>query len=553
MARVIHIKSDDVGYGDIACYGHPDIITPNIDSLATNGCKFNRFYVANPICSPSRAAFLTGRPGQFSRVFHADLLTSGVFSDKCWLPPGTTTVAHWCRLQGASTGIYGKWHLGHPGAGRGAGMPTIHGFDEWSIHPYLWETLWQENGGSSLAYNERPWIDQNFPTPACAVETGEISDLTAEKAIAFIQRHSANPDGFYLHVEFFAAHHPLEDCEEGPLLYPGATTTEQQYWGRISRMDARIGDIISALDAEGILEDTHIIFTSDNGPATTQTGGSSGGLRGQKSTVWEGGNRVPFLWQGPGVTAGSVDNSPRWALDWIVTMGELYGFDSTQYQTDYGSSDLLSAVGTRDLFWEFSFGQPGGDPSGRWSMLREPYKLQRYVADGSDDRFYLAADEFTQLTVGVQISAPDAASMSAALTVWQNTLPVDNTPGDPSTVTDMAEAISVLNGWYAEEVTNFSVHFIGANNEALDDLEVILNELGDLPRIHSLRWGGTLEETEITNRRGTHDTMSGPSLIMSKKEWLACFDSTKRARLTAPEISVLNTALAKAVGQRNNR
>ena len=279
---------DDMGYGDVGCYGATGYTTPNLDKMASEGMRFTNFYSAQPVCSASRAGLLTGcypnRIGISGALFPHNKV--GLNSDE-------TTIAEMLKERGYATGIFGKWHLGH----HKEFLPLQHGFDEYVGLPYsndMWpihvDGTHYKPGEGRDGYPELPLIEGNEIKEyiTTLADQDKLTTLYTEKAIDFINRNSDKP--FFVYVPHTMGHVPLGVSEK----FRGKS--KQGFYGDVMmEIDWSVGEIEKALQANGVAENTVFIFTTDNGPWLNygNHGGSSGGLREGKTTSWEGGQRVP--------------------------------------------------------------------------------------------------------------------------------------------------------------------------------------------------------------------------------------------------------------------
>lgn len=262
--------ADDQGYGDVGYYGHPTLQTPVLDEMAATGLRFDRFYAAHPVCSPTRGSVMTGRnPNRFA-----------CFSWGHTLRPQEVTVAEALKTAGYTTGHFGKWHLGSCRA-EDPVSPAGSGFDVWASSPNF--------------YENSPLFSQNGQV----IETsGESSDVTVRAALSFITKAKEAGTPFLAVIWFGNPHTPHEGVEELKALYPGATEAEQNYYAEITGIDRAMGLLRSELKSLDVAEDTLLWYTSDNGQQG-RSPGSSGGLRSAKGTLWEGGIRVPAIIEWP--------------------------------------------------------------------------------------------------------------------------------------------------------------------------------------------------------------------------------------------------------------
>jgi len=297
--NVLLIVADDLGIGDVGCYGSLEVATPAIDRLAEGGVRFLAGYSSASICSPSRVGLLTGRYQQrlgYYNNYHAD---------QGGLPAGARTLAEELRDAGYSTGSIGKWHLGS----RPENHPLEQGFQE--FFGFLGGARSYHVGPDDAAETD-PLLRGREPA---GVE-GHLTELFAAEAEAFVERHAAEP--FFLYLSFSAPHTPLEPPGEPPA-EEGAAPDRDKYLRLVAGLDAGVRRVLAALDARGLAESTLVVFLSDNGGAV-ENGASNGGLRGFKNDVFEGGIRVPFVLRWPGrVPAGSSFAAPVSALDVFAT------------------------------------------------------------------------------------------------------------------------------------------------------------------------------------------------------------------------------------------
>ena len=325
--NIVVIFADDLGYGDIGAFGAPNIRTPRLDALAAEGQKWTNFYV-QPVCSPSRAALLTGRLPVRSGMYGIPSGTAPkVFRDNAaeGLPLAEITVAELLRGAGYRTGMVGKWHLGH----EPQFLPTQHGFDYWFGLPYSHDmrmTVPRDDGFSTRAYYEpKPeyWdvpLMRNGEVIERPVDHRTLTKRYTEEAVRYIDQNAGRP--FFLYVAHSLPHIPLARSAEF-VDHSGAG----MYGDVIEEIDWSVGAIVDALRAAGIERNTLLLFTSDNGPWLPfhEHGGSAGPLRGGKGTTWEGGVRTPAIFSWPGTIRPGTVTDLGSGLDLLATAAALAG------------------------------------------------------------------------------------------------------------------------------------------------------------------------------------------------------------------------------------
>jgi len=308
--NIVLILCDDLGYGDVGCYGAKGYETPSIDRLAAQGIRFTDFYVAQAVCSASRAALLTGCYPNRIGIFGAlgPKSNVGIHSNE-------VTLAEVLKARGYATAIFGKWHLGH----HSEFLPTRHGFDEYFGLPYS-NDMWPRHPTSGTNFPALPLIDQETIVQHDPDQT-RLTTLYTERAVDFIARHKDGP--FFVYVPHSMPHVPLHVSGK----FKGKTK-RGLYGDVIAEIDWSVGEIMEALKKQRLDERTLVVFSSDNGP-WQQYGdhaGSTGPFREAKGTSFEGGVRVPFIARWPGVIPkGVVCREPAMTIDLLPTLARLAG------------------------------------------------------------------------------------------------------------------------------------------------------------------------------------------------------------------------------------
>lgn len=386
--NVVFILADDLGWGDLACYGNTIAKTPNIDRLAKQGIRFSNFYVNGPVCSPTRVGFMTGRFPSCLRI-HSHFATPELNAKRGMpqaLDPAVTTIADCLKEAGYVTGHFGKWHMGDID-------PKEYGFDEHRVF----------NRGGVSGWQGEP----NF--------WRRSSELIADEAVRFVEAHRDEP--FYVNVWSLHPHAPLDPSEEQMAPYAKLqsdrvtgkfTTPFGVFYGCVTELDRHIGRLLDKLDELGLAENTIVLFSSDNGPEdihlveTAHSGvGSAGPFRGRKRSLYEGGIRTPFIIRWPGrVPAGLVDNTTVLSgVDFLPSVCRLAGVAAPEGLQQDGEDMSPALLGKprerrKSLLWERRF-IVIGDPihkspmmairEGRWKLLMNPDRSRVELYDIPND------------------------------------------------------------------------------------------------------------------------------------------------------------------------
>ena len=429
--NVIFILADDLGWGDLGCYGNKRIRTPNLDGLAKRGTLFTQFYVNGSVCSPSRAAFMTGQFPARHRI-HTAITGAPAANERHgtaeFLDPTVPTVTALLARAGYATAHFGKWHLAH-GAGR---SPSDYGVGDHRTYATTkgvptWDLVASEFWPKS-------------------------SELIVDETLRFIRANRDKP--FYVNLWPIIPHAALNPTEQQMRPYerlnfgktwdrdrgPGIPHKDPHaiYFASVTDLDTQLGRLFRELDSMGLRDDTLIVFSSDNGPEVLQSsangysaGGSAGPFRGRKRSIYEGGVRVPFIVSWPGhVPAGRVENDAILAgVDLLPTVCRLTGVELPAGHALDGedvSDVLLGATRgrTAPLYWEWRFSITG-EPfhrspmlamrEGKWKLLMNPDRSRVELFD-------IPADPTELLNVAKD--HPDVVQrMSEKLLDWKATLP----------------------------------------------------------------------------------------------------------------------------------
>lgn len=381
--NIIFVLVDDLGYADIGSYGARDVRTPHLDRLAREGVRLTDCYSNGPVCTPTRAAFITGRYQQ--RVGLEWAILTGDRGPG--LLTSETSIARMLKGDGYRTALFGKWHLGY----KPEHAPNAHGFDE----------FFGILGGNADMYSHKGQKGEPelYEGTEPADKPGYLTDLITERAARYVERHAREP--FFMYVAYNAPHWPFQPPDKPDDIRTQenwAAGTRADYAKMVERVDAGIGHILRALDRHNLARDTLVVFTNDNGGERFSVNAP---FAHRKATLWEGGVRVPCLARWPaGLPAGKVSHQPMMTMDWTATI-----LAATKTAPPAGrqldGTNLLPVLQgrapqiDRTFFWRIARDERKQKAvrRGRWKMLRD---------GGIDLLFDLEKDAGERYDVGYQ-------------------------------------------------------------------------------------------------------------------------------------------------------
>jgi arylsulfatase A-like enzyme len=435
--NIVFVLADDLGYGDVGCYGGTGAKTPNIDRLAAEGIRHTQFYVNSPICSPSRAALLTGQyPARWRITSYIDNRALNRQRGMAqWLDPRAPSLARLLKQSGYATGHFGKWHLG---GGRDVGeapLITEYGFDA-SLTQF--EGLGDRVLPLMSAQGDQP--ERKLPLGAASEKLGrgqvrwvkrsEVTRAFVEGALAFIRRAERQNKPFYVNVWPDDVHSPFDP----PPSRRGDGGKRALYHGVLQTMDEQLGPLFQAIrDNPRLRDNTLIVFAGDNGPEPGA--GSAGPFRGAKATLWEGGIREPFIVWGPGLVPaakrGTVNATSVFSgIDLAPSLLDLAGVNVPASPRLDGVNLGQTLIGrrtdtrTRPLFWKRPPDRPGPPGAllpdlavrdGNWKLLIN--------ADGSRPRLFDLAADPGETKNRAAAHADIVGRLKRAVLAWNDTLP----------------------------------------------------------------------------------------------------------------------------------
>lgn len=416
--NIVFILADDLGYGELGCYGQEKIKTPNIDGLASQGMRFTQHYTGAPVCAPARCVLMTGRHlGNAEIRGNRDSGNGRVFPGQWPITADALTIAEVLKTAGYTNGAFGKWGLGPSNT---SGSPMKQGFDRY--YGYNCQRNAHSFYPPFLDSDEKEVRVNKYPIPGHDRKPeGEViaddyraenyaPDLILNQALKFIDKNKSKP--FFLYLPFVEPHVAMHPPQEWVDKYPKEWDEQNDvyrgqngylpnprpraaYAAMISDLDEHVGAILSRLEKHGLTENTIVVFTSDNGPThggkdkRFHIGGaactffnSAGGLKGFKGSCDEGGIRIPCVVRWPGrVSPGSTTETPSYFPDWFPTLASMGGAEMPS-TTKFDGEDLVSVLTggkalqrAKPMIWEFAgYGGIIAVRHGKWKIIRRGTK-----------------------------------------------------------------------------------------------------------------------------------------------------------------------------------
>lgn len=431
--NILFLYADDLGYGDLHCYGHPRAVTPRLDRLAAEGTRYTQFYVSHCVCSPTRASAITGQYPSRHRIFAhlAQLEANTTRNMPHWLDVAAPSYPRAMQKAGYRTAHFGKWHLGGGSGAYRDGKLYINHPDAPPVSAYGFDVVratygnsptWREAEPVNAPHEIYPYNDEGW----CTWSSRAIGASTIE----FLADHAKRPQTqpFLAHVWFKDVHTPMTPTPEMRAGFEDIPEPMQTHLAMLQFLDSQIGRILDRLDELGLAENTLVLFSSDNG-AADKRGGSNGSLRGWKWNLYEGGIRVPLIVRWPGhVPPGRVDETSVINIcDFAPTFCRLAGASMESGGGEGDGVDMTDAllgkpfVRSRPMFWHHPTGSTRGPHlavrDGDWKLLINP--------DGSETALYDLASDVGEQT-NLAAAKPEVVDrLRSQVFVWYETLPVE--------------------------------------------------------------------------------------------------------------------------------
>lgn len=409
--NIILVLADDLGYGDLGCYGADDVRTPQLDRFAAEGLRLTSCYASHPNCSPSRTGLMTGRTPTRAGV-------------RNWIPHDSPvhvrrseiTVATLLKRAGYSTCHVGKWHMNGGLNQATQPQPGDHGFDHWF-----------STQNNALPNHRNPDNFVRNGQPVGRLE-GYAAHIVVDEAIRWLGGGRDKSKPFFLYVCFHEPHEPIASDAKYTQLYPSDDPSYSAHHGNITQMDDAFGRLLRALDEQGARQNAFILFTSDNGPAITSyhPHGSAGPLRDKKGALYEGGIRVPGILQWPGkIKPGSVSDEPVCGVDFLPTACEIAGVQPPRDRVLDGATMLPMLAGrpiarSEPLYWHFYLATSAPKVAlrtGDWKILATLDKTQVPRTNDiteQDERDFRQAELATFSLYNLRRDVAETTDLSAA-------------------------------------------------------------------------------------------------------------------------------------------
>jgi arylsulfatase A len=359
--NIILIMADDLGYGDIACFGSKSIKTPVLDKMAREGIKFTDYHSNGAVCSPTRAALMTGNYQQRAGI--EGVIKAAREFRKYGIQDSEKILAEYFKEAGYSTGAFGKWHLGY----QPEYNPTYHGFDE--FFGYISGNI------DFISHRDQAGIYDWWQNTDTSYEKGYVTDLITDHALEFMEKNKDHP--FLVYLPHEAPHYPYQGRNDKADRLPGVefptqgsrTDKKQAYKEMVEIMDENIGRVMEKLKELGLDKNTLVMFCSDNGATKL---GSNGSLNGYKGSLWEGGHRVPAIaWYPKKINKGISNNSTILSMDILPTLLSVIGKKEVEEIDGKDFSEVMyfeTNLNERPLFWRFN--KQWAVRKGEWKYLK---------------------------------------------------------------------------------------------------------------------------------------------------------------------------------------
>ncbi len=394
--HIVFVMADDMGWGQTGYRNHPLLKTPNLDAMAANGLRFERFYAGCPVCSPTRASVLTGRSPD----------RTGVLSHGYALRLQEKTIAQALKAQGYVTAHFGKWHLnglkgpGAPILPADPRSPGAFGFDEWvSVTNFYDVDPLMSRGGKIEQFH------------------GDSSEIAVAEAVKFLEKHHRGEQPMFAVIWYGTPHSPFKALEDDKRPFAALNANSANHYGELVAMDRSLGALRGKLQSLGIAENTLLVFCSDNGGLSGIEPDTVGGLRGYKGTVYEGGLRVPAIIEWPAAIKPRVTHYPSCTMDLFPTVADVLGLDEQVFVQPLDGVSLkplfTQELNVRSKTIPFRFGTKAALIDNRYKLLTNDYRK------GDFELYDLEADphETRDIRTG---QADQYARLKQEFIVWNN-------------------------------------------------------------------------------------------------------------------------------------